>query len=93
MKAELYTPIKRKIKVLMHASTEYIGLRVVFMKNIEPRKELMETRITNGRKKLPLTKLIGLFSRWTTSHAFTGLIKKYLVRLYKNLKSMYPLRM
>jgi hypothetical protein len=55
MKADMYTPINRKRNVLMHVSTEYIGLRVVFIKNIEPRKELMETRITNGRKKLPLT--------------------------------------
>lgn len=77
----------------MHTSTEYIGLRVVFIKNIEPRKELIETRITSGRKKLPLTYLIGLFSRWTTSHALRGLNIKYFVRLYKNLKSMYPLRM
>ncbi len=77
----------------MHDSTEYIGFRVVLMKNIEPKKELIETRITSGRKKLPLTSLIGLFSRWTTSHAFTGLIIKYFVRLYKNLKSMYLLTM
>jgi hypothetical protein len=58
----MYTPKNRKRNVLMHDSTEYIGLRVVLMKNIEPKKELIETRITSGRKKLPLISLIGLFS-------------------------------
>jgi hypothetical protein len=51
----MYAPKYRKRKVSMHVRTEYIGLRVVFMKNIEPKNELRETRITNGRKKLPLT--------------------------------------
>lgn len=70
------------------ASTEYIGFRVVLMKNIEPRKALIVTRIISGRKKLPLTNFIGLSSRWTTSHALPGFIMKYFVLWYKNLKSM-----
>jgi hypothetical protein len=59
---------------------------------MEPEKEQSDTRIINGRKKLPLTYLIGLFSRCTTSHAFAGFKIKYFVRWYRNLKSMSPLR-
>lgn len=70
------------------ASTEYIGFRVVLMKNIDPRNALTETRIISGMKKLPLTNLIGLSSRWTTSQALPGFIMKYFVLWYKNLKSM-----
>ena len=68
--------------------TEYIGFRVVLMKNIEPMKALIETRIISGMKKLPLTNFIGRSSRWTTSQALPGLMMKYFVLWYKNLKSM-----